>query len=599
MRASGQTRARAPPVAAIILYLVVYLAATVIVFRGGQYVPVQTGYVLVLMTYILPLVLAEREYLTPLWEGFFLFATPLLPILIVVDPFQAGLYGYDAYSFTIPALDLLRDGASVGEFVDADGDWPQFYAVALAFQQLSGVGTGFLSKYFPVFVFAIPFVVYAGVELIANRRIAFYTGMAVASTRTLLVFEVKFVDETIAVLLFFTALVYLSLTNQTKRAVPGLALVITGLALTHHATSVFFAVLLMCMLLAGTLHRVPLPSVLANRVAPQRGSPVGIGLLGTGLVGFGVGAVFLFLAPEVTTELVMTAHGSLFEGQQTSSPVQSGSGGGLFSVSGVPVRQLISRAAMVVFAIMAGVTAVGILTRYRTAHWEVGWVGAAGIFSGLYFASLVGGRVVPLDPIRILLFLVVIITPPTLSIISRYRLLSDTPDDEDTDTTTSPSRPGGIRSAVALLLLSALIVTQVAAIDPHVLYTDPTTTVIGEGHHTDAQFGASQWAERYYSGAMIGAERSLWVAYDNNYRNPTHGVGSCRQILSAWRPETGDPRPENVSVVLDSADISLTRSATGPYVPGRASNTQASPSYNSGPPTCGTFVRSKFVKLSD
>ena len=579
-----------PSPGAIALYLGLYLFTTVIVFRAGSLVPQITGYILLLALFVIPLGLAERGRLAPAWEVFFLFATPLLPILIVIDPFEAGLFGYDAYSFTIPALDYLRNGASVGAFVNADGDWPAFYAVALAFQQLSGVDTGFLSKYFPLFVVAIPFVVYAGVELLATRRIAFYTGMAVASTRTLVLFEVKFVDETIAVLLFFTAILYLALATRERRAVVGLAVVIAALALTHHATSAFFGILLACMLGASLIERVPLPGVLARRLYPRRGRPIDIGITGTVVVMFGVGAVFFFLAPQVTTELVNTAYGALFEGQQTAAPVQSGAGGGIFSVSGVPPRQLVSRAAILVFALMAGVTAFGVLTRYDAAYWEVGWVGAAGIFAMLYFASLVGGRVVPLDPIRILLFLVATITPPTLSVISRAsppglsRLASDR------------RVFSVIRSVVAVLIVSALILTQVAAFEPHVLYTNPDQTVIGEGHHTSAQFGASQWTERHYSGAVLGAERSLWVAYDNNYRNPIHGEGACESLLTVWRPETGDARPADVSVVFDSADISLTRSGAEPYIPGKASNTQASPNYNAGPPECGTFVRSKFAK---
>jgi hypothetical protein len=580
-----------PSPGAIALYLGLYLLTTVVVFRAGSLVPEITGYVLLLALFVIPLGLAERGRLTPAWEVFFLFATPLLPILVVIDPFETGLFGYDAYSFTIPALDYLRNGASVGAFVNADGDWPAFYAVALAFQQLSGVDTGLLSKYLPLFVVALPFVVYAGVELLATRRIAFYTGMAVASTRTLVLFEVKFVDETIAVLLFFTAIVYLALTTHERRAVVGLAAVIAALALTHHATSVFFGILLACMLGAGLIERVPLPGVLARRLYPQRGTPVGVGITGTVVVVFGVGAVFFFLAPQVTTELVHTAYGALFEGQQTAAPVQSGGGGGILSVSGVPPRQLVSRAAILVFALMAAVTALGVLTRYDAAYWEVGWVGAAGIFAVLYFASLVGGRVVPLDPIRILLFLVATITPPTLSVVSRVRLPAKL-------SRLVSERRGAhlVRGTVAALIVTALILTQVAAFDPYVLYTNPDETVIGEGHHTSAQFGASQWTERHYSGAVLGAERSLWVAYDNNYRNPIHGEGACESLLTVWRPESGDARPANVSVVFDSADVSLTRSGAEPYIPGKASNTQASPNYNSGPPECGTFVRSKFAK---
>jgi hypothetical protein len=582
-----------PSLRAVALYLGLYLLTTVIVFRAGSFVPKSTGYVLLVSLFVIPLGLSERGHLTPAWEVFFLFATPLLPMLIVIDPFEAGLFGYDAYSFTIPALDYLRNGASIGSFVNADGDWPAFYAVVLAFQQLAGVDTGFLSKYFPLFVVVIPFIVYAGVELLATRRIAFYTGMAVASTRTLVLFEIKFVDETIAILLFFTAIVYLALSTRERQAVVGLSVVITALALTHHATSAFFSILLACTLGASLVKQVPLPGLLARRLYPQRGRPIDVGITGTIVVAFGIGAVFLFLAPQVTTELVNTAHGALFEGQQTAAPAQSGSGGGIFSVSGVPPRQLVSRAAILVFALMAGVTAFGVLTRYDAAYWEVGWVGAAGIFAILYFASLVGGRVVPLDPIRILLFLVATITPPTLSVISRVGLpprLSQLVSERPVFTV--------FRGLVAVLVVSTLILTQVAAFTPHVLYTNPDETVIGEGHHTSAQFGASQWTERHYSGAVLGAERSLWVAHDNNYRNPTHGKGACKSLLTVWRPETGDTRPADVSVVFDSTGISLTQANTEPYIPGKASNTQASPNYNSGPPECGTFVRSKFAKAN-
>ncbi|ERH03763.1 MAG: hypothetical protein J07HR59_00886, partial [Halorubrum sp. J07HR59] len=103
------------------------------------------------------------------------------------------------------------------------------------------------------------------------------------------------------------------------------------------------------------------------------------------------------------------------------------------------------------------------------------------------------------------------------------------------------------------------------------------------------------WTEQHYSGGAVGAERSLWVAHDNSYRNPLHGEGACETLLTAWRPGTGDARPENVSIVFDSTDISLTRSAGDAYIPGASSNTQLTPNDNAGSPKCGTFVRSKFM----
>lgn len=592
---SSETTQQVPSPGILALYLGLYLLTTVVAFRAGSLVPEQTGYVLLFTLFLIPILLAERGRLTPVWEVFFLFTTPLLPILIVIDPFEAGLFGYDAYSFTVPALDYLRNGVSVGGFVSADGDWPAFYAVAVVFQQLTGVNTPFLSKYFPLFVVAIPFVAYAGVELLATRQIGFYTGMAVASTRTLILFETKFVDETIAVLLFFTAIVYLGLITAERRAIIGLAIVVAGLGLTHHATFLFFTILIVCTFVGSLIEQIRLPNVLSRRLYPQRGTPIGVGTTGTVVVAFGVGAVFLFLAPQLTAELLNTVYGAIFEGQQNSAAVQSGSGGGLFSVSGVPPRQLISRAALPIFALMAGVTALGFLTRYDTAYWEFGWTMAAGLFAMLYFVSIVGGRVVPLGPIRILLFLIATITPPTLSVVSRFqpptrllgRLSRVIPSRRDTAVG---------RGIIILILVSTLILTQVAAIDPHILYTNPDETVITEGHHTSAQFGASQWTEQYYSGAVIGIERSLWVAHDNSYRNPLHGEGGCKSPLTVWRPESGDPRPTNVSIVFDSTDISLTRSSETTYIPGESSNTQLTPNSNTGPVECGVFVRSKFVK---
>ena len=589
-----ESQPEAPSRGAVGVYLGLYLLTTVVAFRAGSLVPTPTGYLLLMALFILPVILAERDGLPALWEAFFLFATPLLPMLIVIDPFEAGLFGYDAYSFTIPALDYFRNGVSIGEFVSDDGDWPAFYAVALVLQQLTGVDTVVLSKYLPLFVVAVPYVAYAGIEQFATRRIAFHTGMVVASTRTLLLFEVKFVDETIAVLLFFTAIVYLALTAGTRRAVVGFAVVVTALVLTHHATSLFFGILMIGLIGGPLLARAPLPDLLARRVVPQRGTPIGVRITGAVLVAAGVAAVFLFLAPQLTTGLIETAFESLFGSRETTSAVQSGSGGGLFSISGVPPRQLVSRAALPLFALMAGVAALGILTRYKTAYWEFGWTAAAGVFAVLYLLSVVGGRVVPLGPIRILLFLVATLTPVTLSVVSRVRsparlrnqLAQISPDRRDVRV---------MRGVVAVLIVSLLIMTQVAAFDPHILYTNPDKTVIGEGHHTSAQFGASQWTEQHYSGGAVGAERSLWVAHDNSYRNPLHGEGACETLLTAWRPGTGDARPENVSIVFDSTDISLTRSAGDAYIPGASSNTQLTPNDNAGSPKCGTFVRSKFT----
>jgi hypothetical protein len=580
-----------PSVRVVVGYASLYTVTAVVLFRLGTVVPEPVGYLLLSVLFAIPILVAYRQGLPPRWELLFLITTPLLPILVVIDPLETGLYGYDAYSFTIPALELLRSGVPVGVFVNADGDWPLFYAVALVVQQLTGSSLGLLAKYLPLFVVLIPLLVYAGVDRLTHRRTAFYTGMAVASTRTLTLFETKLVDETVAVLLFFTAITYLAVARAHRRATVGLAIVLAGLILSHHATSVFILPLVGGLLLARLLGGLPALPVLSSRLAPQRGDPFDVGIDGALLLGLGAGSVFVLLAPEVTAGLFDTAYGALFEGQQTATSVETeGPGGGIFVVRGVTPRQLISRAALVVFATMAGVTAGGVLSRYDIAHWELGWVGAAAVLAGLYLGSLVGGRVVPLSPLRILLFLVATITPPALSILSRSKLVERltparlaTPDEE---------RRARLGELIGIALVIGLILTQIAAIDPHVLYTDPASTVTGEGHHTRAQFAASEWTAQYFSGALIGAERSLWVANDNNYRNPVHGAGSCRLLLTVWRPAFEEPRPQNVSAVYDSGDVVLTRSASDPYIPGTSSNTQITPTTNAGPPACGTFQRS-------
>ena len=522
-----------------VAYWFLYVLTAHVAFRFGDGLPAVTGYVLLGFLYLVPVAIVLRCDLTDRSMALFLVVVPWLSLLIVIDPVEMGLFGHDPYSYTLPSYEYFRSGASLSAFAERAEAWPLFYSLTALLQEVTGTSTATVAKYVPLIVVTIPFVFFVGLRRYVDSEIAFLAAITVAATRSYVQFQAKFVDETIAVVLFFSLIAVLALTGRDWRRSALVVLVVVALSLSHHATSAVGLLFIGCWALAGRIERL---SVLPRRFRSVS-EPSAVRLQQVVIVGMLIVGMFSFLAPMFAGRLVGIAVAALSGTVVTTAPVSDGSSAGLFTLSGLSLRQVLSRLALVFLALFALIDAAGVVSRYRVRQWEFGWITFAGIMSVIYLGTIVGGRLVPLDPIRLLVFLVPALIAPALVVVVRSG--------------TSDRLPFAsvLRYTVAGVLVCAFIVTQIAAIPPHVLYSDPAVTTLGEGHATPAQFAASSWANDHTDAPIFGSEPAVWRARDNEFRAASKE--DCRDGLLAWRREGGITKPPRASAVYDGGKVAL------------------------------------------
>ena len=523
-----------------VLYLLVWTVTAVMAFLFGDFLPLGVGYVFLVSLYVLPVLAIRYEEIPLALMAAVLVSTPLLTFLIVIDPVEMGLFGHDPYVYTMPALESFRTGSSLAAFMNEGGEWPAFYALFVFVEQVTDVPTYTLAKYLPLMSAAVPLFYFVAVSRYTSRRIAFLSAIAIASVRTLFLFESKFVNEIVAVVLFFVLLVVLRFFDfgWPENLLP--VVVVLALTFAHHATAYIAVLFLGCWAFVDWLSRIE--SVPERFVSRQRDLS-DVRLRHALILGIVITSLFIYMASVVSKGLLGIAYSALVLGQTTPAPI-SQSSADVGTISGLPIRQLVSRAALVVLGVLAAISGVSVLSRYRAQPWEVGWTAFAGIISVLYVGTIVGGRAIHLDPIRLLLFLVAALVPPALTVLVR---------------STGPDfLAGWSRHTVATAIVCAFLVTQIAAIPPHVLYSDPSSTTLDEGHYTPAQFAASSWAGTHSDAAVLGYEKGLWIARGAGFRAVQFETDGCDDTMRVWRIEAGEEMTAADSTIYDGGDVALT-----------------------------------------
>ncbi|MFK5603920.1 hypothetical protein [Haloferax volcanii] len=486
-----------------------------------------TGYGLLMMVFLIPIIAILFLPSVSLQMRFItLFCSPLLAILLVLDPVEIGLYGHDPYMFSMVDLNELQSG-NLGNMLESLA-WPGMYSLALVVDHTTAAKTLTVAKYLPLLSSTIPLIYYIGIRRLTDEPIAFVSAMAFASLRSIYIFESKFVDEFLAIILFISILTVIFTIQNAKRKGVLLVLMILTISITHHATAIFLLLLLILWILT--------PHLLSRSFVPERFQPCKINSRHqTGIYAIiGILTVWLLLTgnPEYSGYLI-----SLVQEAVTTGETARQSGG--FAAPTPNIVALIARGAVIPIGIFCFLVAYRVISAERLSGRELGWSIFAGVVGIIYGISLVGGDIIPLYSGRMLIY-----WAPALIIVALPGVKYLFPQRET------------LKKVLLLCLLFSFVATQVTAIRPHAMYSDKSTTSMYEGHYTPAQFEASDWTSEYVTdNFIIGEERGLWNQSGTPFKYPYWSPDKCDVYV--WRIESGESLPRNRSIVYSAGDIQL------------------------------------------
>jgi len=551
-------------------YAFIYALVALVTFRIGDVVPTPTAYMLLVALYALPVWLATTREFDDRIEAALVVVTPLLPALVVVDPLEVGFYGYDPYGTLQTAFQFRANGpvhiARSGSFA-----WPGFYSLLWAVTSIVGLPVNIVGKYLPLVTVVAPLLFYLFARRVISRRTAFVAAMGFAGVRTLYAFEVKFVDESTAFVLFFTLLFLLVLRSDLDRpAVSYLALLVAvGAVLTHH----YVGALVGFLLVFWDLRQFDLGSIELRRPSGLRDLewPFSRLTVATGLVFV---TMFLLVAPQFVGFLASVADVSPSPSSETieesnpgdevtpssagstatatpanvsepsvgsseESGVLDGGNGFLQVVQDLPIRFWQLLAGNIVLLTILSL----VVLRFRS--WAIDSHPAllvSGVFGGLlalgYGYSVAFGPIIPLDPSRYLLYMTGLLLVPVGSALHEM--------DSPVGTT-----------AVFSTLVVLLVITQLVTLPPAVLYSNQAQTQVGESHYSPSQFAAGDWVAEYDGGPVVGWERGLWAANGIDQLGFESSGPDC-SVLRVWRQDAPyDPRQPTDNSVYTNGPVEL------------------------------------------
>ncbi|MGB9960686.1 hypothetical protein ACOZ32_00495 [Halobacterium sp. MBLA0001] len=426
---------------------------------------------------------------------------------------EFGLFGYDPYIRTLPELHGFINFTSLSEYINDGASWPLFYSLVSIGWEVSGTEIDVFSKYIPMISITLPSLYYLFLRRLYNWRIAGAAATGFASVRTLLMFETKFVDELHAVILVFICLLAVSM--GTKKWTHKIQLIITTIAisLSHHLTAVIAALFFTTKLISGQA---------AEYIPTFRNETADNDLIPSLILYLMVTTIFVYFAQDFVLRFGVKVLRFLNGESIASAP--AGGVSGLQHVEGLNLLAYISRLSILVLAIMALLHIYLFFSHHENSDYELTLIFFSGIISSIYLGLLVVGTIIPVDPIRFLIFLSATILPPALMAIFKL-----------TESHTLES----VSTILASFLICLFILTQISAIPPHVMQSDVETTVIGQGHYSNAQFQSSEWASKYHNGRIAGYEWGLWAAEENEFIDPIYvDNDDCGSTVLVWRNDS-------------------------------------------------------------
>lgn len=567
----------------ISLYALLYALVALVGFRLGGVVPDVTIYLLVTGLFLTLLWIAVRTESSAWLASALALSLVVLLGLLVVDPLEVGFYGYDPY-YTLRALKEFRTEGLLW-LANNRGAWPAFYAYTWTVTSLLGLEPMVVGKYLPMVAGAIPVACLVAVRRLANVRTAFVAAIGVTGVRTLVGFEMKFVDETVAATLFFFILTVLAIQRGVSESSRIYTILLSLFAvtaiLTHHYVGLLVTVLLCFWAVSQTefVGRV-VPSIVdvnspssSTRTAALVASVVFVIVLavvansfifwalGTVDVNVSSGGISNSDGGSVTTTVPQTSTDSstqttssstTSESTDTNTPTTEAAGGGetskattALSGKGSPSSDggsepLFSQFTQHLFAniVILGLfvlVAVTFLTGHTYERHSLALTAFSGILAALYGWSIAFGRIIPLDPSRYVLFMVASVLIVGAIRISRI--------------------DSSVLIRVFSVAVAALVVTQMALLSPAVWYSDQSNTIVGEGHYSPSQFATSDWVASYAGDSVVGWEGGVWLYRGIYLIDAADNVDRCGP-LHVWRGDRDHPRPTG-SVLYDAGQVAL------------------------------------------
>ncbi|MBV0925199.1 hypothetical protein KTS45_13420 [Halomicroarcula limicola] len=548
-------------------YWIVFGTTCILAFKLGPTAPPFSTFVFLVGIYAIPIVLIYLRTPLPIVKGLLLTSTAL-GVLIIIDPFEPELYGYDSFNLLNDWVFYLNYDITIETFVSLSEERPFFFQFSnIIYRLLDIVLVDLLhiydridpltvAKYIPLLSVFTPYLFYVALSKFTNARRALVVAFGFASVRTFLLIESQFINEMFGLFLFVLLLTLVPRIESRNVSVAVLGALGVALAGTHHfAASVatgFFGLWLGVSLLSTSSlpYRVPyLPRFLPNptrRRAPIRN--LAIATIAIGVVNL---YFFSYIQTGMSIDLVNAfINRLLLDGSTGGATGNIGSGVG---GEGNTVRTLLSSyGAILVLGLLAAINAATILTSYDNAVWETAWVVYNGILSVAYVLFLVIGRLVWLDPSRFLVFLLPFLLGVAIHALGEYRF--------------HVTEWGASDIQIGSLIVILLVVTQTAAIPSYVLETDPSTSAIGESHNTVQHLSASDWLQTTGTKPVVSWEGVVWgVRNGHKIRSFEEFDGDCGDgLYIEWREAAarslGRSREDvlsQYSVIYSSGDVSL------------------------------------------
>jgi len=408
--------------------------------------------------------------------------------------------------------------------------------------------------------------------------------MGFAGIRTLYDFQVKFIDETTAFVLFFT-LIFLILVHTASRgsAISYLSLLVAaGAVLTHHYVGALVLIFVILWDLSefeyqqiGRKRNMNCPfsrlSIIAGTIFI-----VMLFIVTPQFLGFLISVADINTSPS--SEILDTPQGpddSPRQGREGGGPdsgrstassgsdnptvthetkaISDGSVGTYAETDESAIESLIQTIIGYPFGfwqlLVANIILITILAIVVTTipRWAIDTHPAltvSGVFGCIlavgYGYSVAFGPILPLDPSRYLLYMTAMLLIPTGYALQRI--------DFTIDSTT-----------MFTTLVVLLIITQLTIVPPPVMYSNQAQTRIGEGHYSPAQFAASDWVSEYDGNQIVAWEDGLWRAKGIWNIGLDSDPSDC-SVLRVWRQDAPpDYRQPSDIVVYSSGSMELYR----------------------------------------
>lgn len=503
----------------IITYALVFIVITLSSFIFTDSLRINQSHFLLLIFFTLPIIISNIHDTSNRLNIFFLISAALLPMLIVVDPQELGLYGYDPYMYTLPTVNLFHQSDSLSSFVNDSNALPAFYGFFSILKVILGKETQLVAKYIPLIGVLSPILLYTAFQRITPSKIAFAGALMLPATRTFYLFDSKFVDEILATILFFAIMaIIFNVGRSGKRKLYLFIPVALALSLSHSLFALFSAILLgIFFFIPQVSEYFPIRFQLIDSdpdTSPTYMTSLLIFLILI-LVFFGEGFTSLLFS-LFSLDTTLSAHAL----QQTTK------------VSNLP--DLVFR----VLILYGLIILIGFLTKVPFQEWEFEFAAYSAICLVIFFLLTKLSESIPVDAIRLLILFLPVIYITTISTV--FKLI----------------KQENLAKVIVITLSMILLVTQVTAIQPHVMFSNKSTTQLDEGHYSPQQFKASEWAKKYSDEPVVGYEKGLWLSRDNSYI-PYGNQNNCKSKLITRRIHQSQSVNNHLNVIFSAGKIQL------------------------------------------